>query len=114
MLQFLPQILRAGIGFFSKREERKAEKLKRDFDLKKSQGLSEQQILLQQNKNANTSWKDEFWTLILAIPMICAFVPLLVPYVHAGFDALKQMPDWYQYVLIAAICTSFGIRTMKK
>ena len=30
-------------------------------------------------KNSAQSWKDEFWTIVLSIPMIMAFVPGFVP-----------------------------------
>ena len=65
-------------------------------------------------ENAGASWKDEFWTLVLALPAIMAFIPAMVPHVTAGFDALAAMPEFYRWWLSIAIGTSFGIRTFKK
>ena len=65
-------------------------------------------------ENAGASWKDEFWTLVLALPAIMAFIPAMVPHVTAGFDALASMPEFYRWWLSIAIGTSFGIRTFRK
>ena len=67
-----------------------------------------------QAENSGTSWKDEFWTVILSIPLILCFIPDYVGYIEAGFDALEGMPGFYQYWLGVAILTSFGIRFAKK
>lgn len=61
-------------------------------------------------KGSQTSWKDEFWTLVWAAPLILCFVPGGQEYALAGFEALKQMPDWYTYVLVTIVLASFGIR----
>jgi hypothetical protein len=34
--------------------------------------------------------------------------------VHAGFDALSNLPDWYQYLLFIGVSASFGIRGADK
>lgn len=56
------------------------------------------------------SWKDEFWTIVLSIPAIMAFIPTLDVYVIAGFKALSETPDWYKAALGVAIAASFGYR----
>lgn len=61
-------------------------------------------------KGSQTSWKDEYWTIVLSIPAIMSFIPGLVEYVEQGFTALNAMPEWYQYMLWIAIGASFGVR----
>ena len=56
------------------------------------------------------SWKDEYWTIVLSIPAIACFHPDAVPHIEAGFEALKQMPEFYQYWLGICVLTSFGLR----
>ena len=56
------------------------------------------------------SWKDEFWTIILAIPAVLAFFPFTVDYVLEGFIALDQMPEWYKAAVGVAIAAAFGFR----
>lgn len=67
-----------------------------------------------QAESGRHSWKDEFWTLILAIPLVLCFFPDYVPMVKNGFAALADMPDFYQYWLGVAILASFGVRLIKR
>ena len=69
---------------------------------------------------SGASWKDEFWTLVLAGPIFMvgyavAFDDLAVMgRVHAGFDALSNLPDWYQYLLFLVCSAALGIRGLDK
>ena len=69
---------------------------------------------------SSSSWKDEFWTLVLAVPIFIvgyavAFDDIaIMGRVHAGFDALSNLPDWYQYLLFIGGSASFGIRGADK
>jgi hypothetical protein len=64
---------------------------------------------------SKTSWKDEFWTIMLAIPMVLAFIPGMSDHVKAGFLVLKDdTPDWYKVGVAIAISASFGIRQFAK
>ena len=68
-------------------------------------------------KGSQTSWKDEFWTVVFAVPLIMGFIPGGEKYTSAGFEALRTMPEWYQYTLVTMVLASFGIRvtsTFKK
>jgi hypothetical protein len=57
---------------------------------------------------SQTSWKDEFWTLVFGIPLILCFIPPTVPYVREGFAILDTMPDWYKAGLGTLIAASVG------
>lgn len=65
-------------------------------------------------KGSQSSWKDEFWTIVFAIPLVFAFID--TPWfdgpeiARQGFEAFKQMPEWYQYTLVTMVLASFGIR----
>lgn len=71
------------------------------------------------------SWKDEFWTIVLAIPAILVMVAPVVELflfsseyhkgdfiaaVIGGMMALDKAPDWYTGSLLTAISASFGIK----
>lgn len=59
------------------------------------------------------SWKDEFWTILLAIPVVLAFIPGAEGYVEDGFRVLSEdVPEWYLYALGTAIAAAFGTRTL--
>ena len=65
---------------------------------------------------SSSSWKDEFWTIVLAIPVfmvgyaIAANDVSVIDRVAEGFEALDKLPEWYQYLLFIAISASFGIK----
>ena len=58
-----------------------------------------------------SSWKDEFWTLVLAVPLFCLGYSVVVndagvvDRVLASFRALDTLPDWYQYLLFYNPCS---------
>lgn len=57
-----------------------------------------------------SGWKDEYFTIILSLPAILCFVPGMVEYVVAGFNALRGCPDWYQWMLGIAVGSAFGYK----
>jgi hypothetical protein len=67
-----------------------------------------------------SSWKDEFWTIVLSVPVfmvgyaIAANDVTVIDRVALGFEALSGLPEWYQYLLFIAISSSFGIRGVGK
>jgi len=66
------------------------------------------------------SWKDEFWTIVLSIPVFMVGYAIVVDditiihRVEQGFEALANLPEWYQYLLFLAISSSFGIKGVSK
>lgn len=66
-----------------------------------------------QAKASESSWKDEFFALVLSIPLILSFFPDMVPYIRGGFQALSETPQWYQYLVGVAVLSSFGIKAGK-
>ena len=65
---------------------------------------------LEMARGSQTSWKDEWLTILFSIPCILAFFPSMVPVVMNGFAALDAMPEWYKGFLGAAVAASFGLR----
>ena len=69
---------------------------------------------------SNNSLKDEFWTIILAIPIfmvgyaIIADDMTVIDRVQQAFATLGELPEWYQYLLFIAISSSFGIKGASK
>lgn len=61
---------------------------------------------------ANSGWKDEWFVVVLSIPLIMCFIPGLEGYVMQGFNVLAGTPEWYQYALLLAISASFGYRKL--
>jgi len=61
---------------------------------------------------ASRGWKDEYLLLVTTWPIVASFIPPLVPYVAAGFEALKTMPEYYWYILAGIYIDTFGFRRM--
>lgn len=67
-----------------------------------------------------SSWKDEFWTLVLAAPVFMIGYAIamddvaVIERVDLAFAALNTLPEWYQYLLFLAVSASFGIRGADK
>ena len=61
----------------------------------------------------NAGWKDEWFTILLSIPMVLCFIPGGAQYVEAGFTALRETtPEWYQYAFLVAVASSFGFKKL--
>ena len=66
------------------------------------------------------SWKDEFWSIILALPIAAVAYSVamddsaIIQRVNEGFAALNQLPEWYQYLLFIAVSASFGLKSADK
>jgi len=66
------------------------------------------------------SWKDEFWSVILSLPIIAVAYSVamddvtIIDRVNEGFAALDSLPEWYQYLLFIAVSASFGLKSADK
>jgi len=59
-----------------------------------------------------SSWKDEWLTILVSIPLILAFTGN-EDVVMKGFAALEQMPDFYKTAVGVVFAASFGIQSIK-
>ena len=61
---------------------------------------------------SDKSWKDEWLTILVSIPLILAFTGQ-EEVVMKGFAALEQMPDFYKTAVGVVFAASFGIQSIK-
>jgi hypothetical protein len=64
--------------------------------------------------NTDRSWKDEYLTIVLSIPLIMCFVPGAEELVKNGFARLNEVPDWYKASFAVVVSASFGVRNLMK
>ena len=83
---------------------------KTNANIKKIETGQSADIAWEKTSLDQSGWKDEYWTIVLSIPMIMCFIPGLVTYVEQGFMALQKTPLWYRYVVGVAIGSAFGVR----
>ena len=69
---------------------------------------------LEMAKGSQSSWKDEWLTVLFSLPLILAFIPGMEEIVSNGFKQLQEMPEWYQYSLGVIVAASFGVRSATK
>ena len=69
---------------------------------------------LEMAKGSQSSWKDEWLTILFSIPLVLAFIPGMEEVVANGFAQLQAMPEWYQYSLGVIVAASFGVRSATK
>ena len=60
-------------------------------------------------EGSKSSWKDEWFVIILSIPLILCWIPGAEGWVDRGFVQLSKAPDGYCYSLGIAISASFGV-----
>ena len=61
---------------------------------------------------SNKSWKDEWLTILVSIPLVLAFTGH-EEVVMKGFTALEAMPDFYKTAVGVVFAASFGIQSIK-
>ena len=99
----------------------KADKQAADAKLKLTEAEAKAKIMLSKEtsvadwerimaEGAKSSWKDEWFVIILYIPLILCWIPGAEGWVDRGFEQLNKAPDWYFYSLGIAISASFGVR----
>ena len=99
----------------------KADKQAADAKLKLTEAEAKAKILLSKEtsiadwerimaEGSKSSWKDEWFVIVLSIPLVLAFIPGTEGWVQHGFEQLSNAPDWYFYSLGIAISASFGVR----
>lgn len=87
-------------------------KAKTEANIKKIATGQVADIAWEKTSLEQSGWKDEYWTIVLSLPMIMCFIPGLVTYVERGFMALQQTPLWYRYVVGLAIGSAFGVKSV--
>lgn len=57
-----------------------------------------------------TSFKDEAVLVVLLVPYIGAFIPVVQDYILVGFQYLDEMPTWAVGLTVAIFLAIYGIR----
>ena len=95
----------------------KADKNAANAELKLTEAKAKAQILLSEKtsvadwerimaEGSRSSWKDEWFVIILSIPLVLCWIPGAEGWVDRGFEQLNKAPDWYFYSLGLAISAS--------
>ena len=66
-----------------------------------------------QAKAGETSWKDEWFTVVLSLPFLLSMFGL-ADWADRAFDAMTKAPDWYTTAFLVAVGASFGVRLWER
>lgn len=118
-------------GFFAKREERKSLEKQIDGKIAMQKENNETQVVFNEQeidiiakRNEGQTWKDEYITIIMTVPLITIFLATLFgillgkpEYMEAASEAVNQVnllvPN-YQELLGLTIVAGLGLRAYKK
>ena len=107
--------------YLNTRQVIKAEQTKRKDELKsksldtKLEGIRNGQasdIEMDNNARKHSGWMDDVSFFVFLLPAVLAFYPPALPHITAGFEALKGMPEWYQYALGLMLVAVWGYRRL--
>lgn len=104
-------IINAVAGVAGSWMESKVETAKAKTAVAKRVAAGEQEWNLEQAKNSSSSWKDEWLTILISIPLILAFTGH-EDIVSRGFAALDGMPDFYKTAVGVVFAASFGVQKL--
>lgn len=91
-------------------EKAKVESLSR---ISEGQALHEIKWEELQAKASESSWKDEWFTIVLSLPFLLSMVGLSA-WADRAFEAMEKAPDWYTTAFLVAVGASFGVRIWER
>ena len=95
------------------KQEAKLVEVKADAEIKRKVANGEMEWNNTMAKASSTSWKDEWLTILVSIPLILAFTGN-EDVVMRGFTALEAMPDFYKTAVGVVFAASFGVQQLTK
>ena len=116
LLSFLGPVAELGKTYLNNRAEKSQAKHQQQLEIIKNGAEWESKMA----DASASSYKDEFWTIVLAAPIFMIGYAIamndvaVIQRVDMAFDALDTLPEWYQYLLFLAVSASFGIRGADK
>ena len=115
MIQFLSllknPLVKMGINKVSSHFQHKAEKTKiiRAAEIEAAKTISVEQIKQQEN-----SFKDEWLVIFFTILMACHFIPYTQDAMQRGWEILEFADPMFWYIILTIVGASFGVTTMNK
>ena len=100
-----------GINKVSSHFQHKAEKTKiiRAAEIEAAKTISVEQIKQQEN-----SFKDEWLVIFFTVLMACHFIPYTQDTMQRGWEILKFADPMFWYIILTIVGASFGVTTMNK
>ena len=121
MWSLIPKVFDIASGFLENHQEKSKAKAQAEVAYKiaeakvfERKALSESDWDLAAMRNSESSWKDEYLTIVLSIPLILCWIPGCEELVRVGFQNLEQVPDWYKAMFATVVAAAFGVRGISR
>ena len=71
-------------------------------------------VQLEQVRQQQNSWKDEWLVVFFTVLMACHFIPYTQNAMQRGWEILKFADPMFWYIILTIVGASFGVTTMNK
>ncbi|AXH68362.1 hypothetical protein HTVC048P_gp53 [Pelagibacter phage HTVC048P] len=89
-------------------------KLQKDKIVREKELDAASQISIEQIKQQEHSWKDEWLVVFFTIMMACHFIPYTQDAMERGWSILQTADPMFWYIILTIVGASFGVTTMNK
>lgn len=121
-------LLSAGEGIVKRNQEKdlqeqtnKAEEEKADQALEVQESTQNAELAVIKAQGANAydvmalsnqikDWGDDYLLIVMTLPFLLGFMPIMQPIVALGWTSLQSAPIWYPSILIGITSAKFGLR----
>ena len=71
-------------------------------------------VQLEQVRQQQNSWKDEWLVVFFTVLMACHFIPATQDAMERGWKILEYADPMFWYIILTIVGASFGVTTMNK
>jgi hypothetical protein len=89
-------------------------KLQKDKIVREKELDAVSQISIEQIKQQEHSWKDEWLVVFFTLIMACHFIPYTQDTMERGWAILQNADPMFWYIILTIVGASFGVTTMNK
>lgn len=89
-------------------------KLQKDKIVREKELDAASQISIEQIKQQEHSWKDEWLVVFFTILMAAHFLPFTQDAMERGWSILEKADPMFWYIILTIVGASFGVTTMNK
>jgi|TARA_A100001515_G_C4566102_1_gene208202 hypothetical protein len=89
-------------------------KLEKDKIIKAKEIEAATKISVEQIRQQDNSFKDEWLVIFFTILMACHFIPYTQEAMQRGWEILELADPMFWYIILTIVGASFGVTTMNK
>jgi hypothetical protein len=89
-------------------------KLEKDKIIKAKEIEAVKTVKVEQIRQQENSFKDEWLVIFFTILMACHFIPFTQDAMQRGWEILETADPMFWYIILTIVGASFGVTTMNK